>query len=145
MFRVFFQMLMRGRYGFDKLGRFLLLAGLFCELAAILLRQGWLVLPLQTLGFVLMVLTLMRMFSRNTLARAAEARRFQVMSQRWAKRWQRLRKGWPRFFNGEYLRERRQYKFLRCPRCAARLRVPRGKGHIIISCPRCAHKIDSHS
>ena len=37
-------------------------------------------------------------------------------------------------------RLRRDYKFFRCPSCRNRLRLPRGKGRIQITCPRCGHR-----
>ena len=33
--------------------------------------------------------------------------------------------------------ERRTYKVFICPTCKQKLRVPRGKGKISISCPKC--------
>ena len=33
--------------------------------------------------------------------------------------------------------ERRKYKVFICPTCKQKLRVPRGKGKISISCPKC--------
>ena len=32
---------------------------------------------------------------------------------------------------------RKQYHYYRCPQCRQKLRVPRGRGRIQISCPRC--------
>ena len=33
--------------------------------------------------------------------------------------------------------QRRDYKFFRCPSCSVMLRVPRGKGHIRVTCRKC--------
>ena len=43
------------------------------------------------------------------------------------------------------LRNARTYKHATCPNCHQRVRVPRGKGHIRITCPRCKQKFDIHS
>ena len=40
----------------------------------------------------------------------------------------------------ERRRQRRDYKFFRCPGCHERLRLPRGKGRIQITCPRCGQR-----
>ena len=32
---------------------------------------------------------------------------------------------------------RKLYHYYRCPKCRQKLRVPRGRGRIQISCPRC--------
>jgi hypothetical protein len=39
----------------------------------------------------------------------------------------------------------RTYKHATCPNCHQKVRVPRGKGHIRVSCPRCAQKFDLKS
>lgn len=36
-------------------------------------------------------------------------------------------------------RQRREYRFFRCPQCSVTTRVPRGKGKIRIICPRCGN------
>jgi len=145
MWRLWLRMLFNGRYGSDALGRFLLIAGLLLQILAIALRQGALVFILQLLGFALLLLTLLRMFSRDIGAREKEAQRFALLRQSCAKGLKRLRRELPRLLNGEFALERRVYKFLRCPRCAARLRLPRGKGRVMITCPRCGHKMEGKS
>ena len=40
---------------------------------------------------------------------------------------------------GERWRQRRDYKFFRCPQCRTLLRVPRGKGKIKIVCRKCGN------
>ena len=41
-------------------------------------------------------------------------------------------KGWK-----EQWANRKLYHYYRCPQCRQKLRVPRGRGRIQISCPRC--------
>lgn len=36
--------------------------------------------------------------------------------------------------------DRRQFKFFKCPACRQKIRVPRGKGRIEITCPRCGDR-----
>lgn len=139
------QRLFYGRYGFDALGRVLLILGLSLLFIAVMAgRFGW-ALFVRLAAYLVLALALVRMFSRNLPARQAEARRFQYFGQNLRKRTANFRRNWPRFWNGEWWREKRRYKYLRCPRCAARLRVPRGKGKLIITCPRCKHKIEGKS
>ena len=38
------------------------------------------------------------------------------------------------------LEERRKYKHLTCPQCMQKLRVPRGKGTILVTCTKCRYK-----
>ena len=42
-------------------------------------------------------------------------------------------------------KQRRDYRFFSCPGCASYLRVPRGKGCIQITCPRCGQRFDRKS
>lgn len=137
MWRALLQMLAHGRYGLDAMGRFLLVLGLCCQLLATIIRQGPLVLPLQIVGFALIIWQLSRMLSRRIPAREAEARRFALLRRNWQRRLQ--------YLHPQYLRELRHYKFYTCPRCAARLRLPRGKGKVVITCNRCGHKIPGKS
>jgi ribosomal protein L37AE/L43A len=36
--------------------------------------------------------------------------------------------------------DRRSHKFFKCPACRQKIRVPRGKGRIEITCPRCGDR-----
>ena len=42
-------------------------------------------------------------------------------------------------------KQRRDYRFFSCPGCRSYLRVPRGKGRIQVTCPRCGHRFDRKS
>jgi uncharacterized paraquat-inducible protein A len=33
--------------------------------------------------------------------------------------------------------QRKTYAFFRCPKCRQRVRVPKGRGRICITCPKC--------
>ncbi|MDO4493372.1 MAG: hypothetical protein Q4C53_05720 [Clostridia bacterium] len=35
------------------------------------------------------------------------------------------------------------YKYIACPNCAKSLRVPRGKGHIRVTCPQCGERFET--
>lgn len=39
--------------------------------------------------------------------------------------------------------EARAYKHLKCPECGQRVRVPRGKGRVRVSCPKCHNKFEA--
>ena len=42
-------------------------------------------------------------------------------------------------------KQSRDYRFFSCPGCSSYLRVPRGKGRIQVTCPRCGHRFDRKS
>ena len=94
-------------------------------------RRRWTGLgALWLLELTLLGVAYFRMFSRNISARAQENGAFLNL-------WRRV-KG---FFTGLSARLRdRQHRYYRCPQCRQQLRVPRGKGKIVITCPRCRHE-----
>ena len=110
---------MTGRYGTDKLGLTLLVASLAVSLLSTLLGASLLHLVCSFVSYALMFWALFRMFSRNTYARYEENRKFL------------------RFF--DQLKDR-QHRYFECPKCRQSVRVPRGKGKIAITCPRCREK-----
>ena len=36
----------------------------------------------------------------------------------------------------------RQYKIVKCPDCKQKLRLPRGKGNLVVTCKKCGRKFD---
>ena len=115
---------MAGRYGSDQLNNGLLLVN------AVLIVIQWIV-RWQVLSFVILILLFLcyyRMFSRNIQARYAENQRF---LQWWWPKSQKLRGMRQRFA------DRKTHRYYKCPQCRQRLRVPRGRGKINITCPHC--------
>ena len=43
------------------------------------------------------------------------------------------------------MREARAYKHLTCPSCGQHVRVPRGKGKVRVTCPKCKTKFDANA
>ena len=113
-----FRNFMAGRYGTDKLGLTLLVAALVISLVSAFVG-GVAGVILSLLYYFLMCWAIFRMFSRNTYARYEENRKFL------------------RFF--DQLKDR-QHRYFECPKCRQSVRVPRGKGKIAITCPRCREK-----
>ena len=115
---------MIGRYGTDGLHPFLNIASLVLVLAYILTR-----LPLLLyVGVVLLGFCYYRMFSRNISKRTEENYRYYAVKDRIRSKFSSLRDQW---------NNRKLYHYYRCPKCRQKLRVPRGRGRIQISCPRC--------
>ena len=114
-----FRHFMNGRYGTDKLGLTLLGTALALSLLGTLIRVPLVSLGLSLAYYALMFWALFRMFSRNTYARYEENRKFL------------------RFF--DRLKDR-EHRYFSCPKCSQPVRVPRGKGKIAITCPKCREK-----
>ena len=110
---------MAGRYGTDKLNSVILWTGVIVVVVAIFVPAPLPNLLLHMLSYVLMGIAIFRTFSRNTYKRYRENRRFLMLLDR--------------------LKDR-QHRYFDCPRCHQPVRVPRGKGKIAITCPKCKEK-----
>ena len=110
---------MVGRYGTDKLNMVILSAGLAACLISAFVDSVKVNLLLTALSYGLMVWALFRSFSRNTYKRYQENRKFL------------------QFFDRLKDRDHRYYD---CPKCRQVVRVPRGKGKVAITCPKCKER-----
>ena len=121
--KAWFQRFMSGRYGFDQLNGFL------CILSLILVVLGaWLSGFLYWVGLALLLWCYYRMLSRNIQKRYAENSKY-LSLQNQVKDWlarQKLR-----------FDQRKVYRYFKCPHCKQAIRVPRGRGRISITCPKC--------
>ena len=89
-----------------------------------------------TVAGIITLLALFRMFSRNLEKRRAENAKF--MEKVW----------WPisrRMAGKRQQRMDKEHCYFTCPGCGAVCRVPRGKGRIVITCPRCGNEIHGKS
>ena len=111
---------MAGRYGTDQLNMAILGAGLVLCIISMFIRIPQLNLLMTTISYALVFWAVFRTFSRNTYKRYEENRKFR------------------QFFDRLKDREHRYYT---CPKCHQSVRVPRGKGKIAITCPRCRERV----
>lgn len=110
---------MLGRYGTDKLNNLLLGAGLLLCVVAMFIRVPLLDLILTLGSYVFLGLVIFRSVSRNTYKRYQENRKYLMLLQRF---------------------KDKEHRYYDCPRCRQQVRVPRGKGKISITCPKCKEK-----
>lgn len=118
------QRFMMGRYGTDKLNMWILGAGLILCLASVFIPVVQVDLALTACSYALMGWAIFRTLSRNTYKRYRENRRFLMILDR--------------------LKDR-DHKYFDCPKCRQPVRVPRGKGKIMITCPKCREKFQRKS
>ena len=114
---------MAGRYGFDQFGGFLCISSLI-----LIVIGAWVSPVLYWLGLILLIYSYFRVLSRNRSKRYAENLKYLTLQNKvvdWANRYI-LR-----------FKQRKQYRYFRCPQCGQQLRVPRGRGKISITCPKC--------
>lgn len=115
-----------GRYGNDKLNTVLIV--LYFVLAILFAISRMIFLWI--LSLLLLLLALLRMFSRNIPKRRAE-------NDALMRIWRRIKA----FFSRQKLGLKdRAHVYFKCASCGSTLRVPRGAGKIEATCPRCGSK-----
>jgi len=83
-------------------------------------------------SLALIVIALLRMFSKNIARRQKENLMFLRLVNK-PKTW---------YYRSKMRRRQRKiYKVFKCPKCFQKLRVPRGKGKVLIKCSKCGNKI----
>ena len=81
---------------------------------------------------LIIVLAILRMFSKNIEQRRKENFAFLRVVNK-PKTW---------YYKCKVRNKQRKiYKVFKCPECFQKLRVPRGKGKVLIRCSKCGHKI----
>ena len=130
-----FRQFMIGRYGTDGLNQFLSIASIVMLLISLLTR----VTLFTWVGVVLLVLCYYRSLSRNIGKRTEENYKYYAIKDRVDNKFRGLKDRVDRKFRGlkDQWANRKLYHYYRCPKCRQKLRVPRGRGRIQISCPRC--------
>ena len=127
-----FQNFMRGRYGVDQLNFFMLVLGIVIMVVAMIFRIPY----VSYVSILLLILCYWRMFSRNVYKRSGENTKFLRMTYPVSSRLKSWRNCW---------KDRKTHKYLKCPNCKQQLRVPKGKGEITVTCPKCHTKFDGKS
>jgi hypothetical protein len=110
---------MAGRYGTDKLNMTILGIGVAVCLVSMFIPSAKVNLVLTMISYGLMFWAIFRSLSRNTYKRYQENRKYLLFLDRV---------------------KDRQHRYFDCPRCRQPVRVPRGKGKIAITCPKCKEK-----
>lgn len=118
------QQFMTGRYGIDSFSKFLMgVALVLCILEIFVdsaILNSWFIL--------IIIYVYYRMFSRNYNKRYQENMKFlQIKNKVVAK------------FNSEksIMKQRKTHHIYKCPTCSQKIRIPKGKGRICITCPKC--------
>lgn len=136
-----FQRLFYGRNGIDPLSVFLM-----CLAVPFIGFRHYFI---WVIGVALIVYALFRCFSRNVEKRRQEQYAFnngmQKVAYAVAGFFNRIRPFFHRignFFSTMSMRwkQRKEYVFVRCPRCKKTLRLPRHKGKIIVTCTVCRYE-----
>lgn len=118
------QHFMMGRYGADQLGQLLLGCSVIFLLISLFTRLDiFYILALGVMGY-----EYYRMMSKQVERRFAENQKYLNWRYQLVVKWNRKK---------EHFRQRKVYHFYKCPSCKQKVRVPKGKGKICITCPKC--------
>ena len=118
---------MYGRNGVDHLSVLSVVLGLvFSVIASFTFNPILRLIPLLPYGYAFF-----RVLSKNIPKRQAENRKYINIHYTLKGRINRLK----------IRHSDKTHKYYTCPSCKASLRVPKGKGRIVITCPRCKNEI----
>jgi hypothetical protein len=122
---------MQGRYGNDALNR-----GLLSLIVGLLIINIFLdSYILSCIMFVIWAVMIYRMFSKNIYKRYNENQKY-LSYMKPLERYKNLL---------EKQKDDPNHKYFRCPECKQMVRVPRGRGKITITCPKCQRQFDRKS
>lgn len=117
---------MQGRYGVDQYNRFLMIMAMVLMVLS-LFGANFCYL----LAIVVMVYAYYRMFSRQIYKRSGENQKY--LQYEWKV------KGWFGKKKSEF-KQRKTHHIYKCPNCKQKIRVPKGRGRIAITCRKCHHE-----
>lgn len=123
----FFRRLFAGRYGSDQLSLFLVLFGLVLSIVLQIIGSIFGIQFISLLSWIPLGIAIYRMFSKKIEVRSMENYKFMMKVSP-------IYKKWLKFCERKRDNTHRYYK---CPKCKATLRVPKGRGKICITCPKC--------
>ena len=116
--------LMAGRYGCDQLSMLLLILSFLLIVAAEFSGR----IQITYLSFAPLGVCIYRTLSKQIEKRRLENYKFMMLLSPMYSYFNEKRRDFKDFQN---------YKYFRCPNCKQKLRVPRGKGKVAITCFKC--------
>ena len=118
------QRFMMGRYGTDNFSRFLLILWIVLWVIDLFINST----ILSALSLAVLIYTYYRIFSRNIQKRYQENMKYLSIKNKLLYK-----------FRSEkaMMKDRKTHHIYKCPTCRQKIRIPRGKGRICITCPKC--------
>jgi hypothetical protein len=118
------QRFMIGRYGVDSFSKFLLGVAFAICILDIFIDSAM----LSTWFYILVIYSYYRIFSRNIQKRYQENIKFLQIKNKFTSKYEK---------EISLLKQRKTHHIYKCPTCSQKIRIPRGKGRICITCPKC--------
>lgn len=131
------------RYGFDLLSIAMIFLSLILNIFDIT----------RPISFLILILSFYRAFSKKIYKRREEYNIFYTYVNKFLNKFNKSipsnipnihLNSFSNIFNiyKNWFIEKKNYKITKCPNCNQKLRLPRGKGNIIVTCRRCSTKFD---
>lgn len=135
---------MEGRYGMDDLAKaesgtifvLLIVSVVLSFFGGRVPAINLLLLILEIVWIALFIHMYFRVFSRNISKRYEENQKFCNFRYRAVVKKNQYKNEWA---------QRKTHCFFRCPQCKQRVRVPKGRGKICITCPKCRNEFTRRS
>ncbi len=118
------QRFMMGRYGNDQLNQFMFVVAIIFMVLELITHFSLFYI----LALALLILGYVRTFSKNINKRYDENMRFLEKKDAILNRFRREK---------YYAAQRKDFHIYTCPTCKQKIRIPRGKGKISVTCPKC--------
>lgn len=119
-----FRKFMYARYGSDQLSMALIAISFIILVISMFMPNNWFGL----VAYIPMIFSIYRTLSKNYTSRRAENAMF-------LKLWNPIMAGIHKII--VRMKGSKTHKFYTCPGCKQTIRVPKGKGNIEITCPKC--------
>ena len=116
--------LMYGRYGVDQLSFCILIFALLLDIIGVFAHFQ----IFKILGLILLLICYLRTFSKNTYKRINENNKFLTI-------YNPIKNKINLFIY--HTKDKKTHKYLKCPNCKQKLRVPRNVGKLTVTCPKC--------
>lgn len=115
---------MLGRYGIDEFGKFLIiLSVVIMGISSFVIRR-----ILYPLSLIILLYNIYRMMSKDNQRRYKEKYTYLRYKNKLVTLFNKIKYG---------VGQRKIYHIYKCPSCKQKLRVPKGKGNITITCSKC--------
>lgn len=118
---------MQGRYGIDEFSRLLATIGLIIVVISSFIDQNFLYI----IGFIVFVYGYYRVFSKNHSNRVRENQKYLYYVNKVKKIFKEKK---------NVVNIRKTHHVYSCPNCKQKIKIPRGKGKIEVTCPMCQTK-----
>lgn len=132
-----FEKFMAGRYGVDQLSNALNVLFILLVVIGLISRNTL----IWWIALIPMFYNYFRMFSKNFSKRYNENRIYTNMMSPVYNFFDKMKLK----FQKKQKRDKKKYKYYHCKKCGQELRIPRGKGKVVITCPICKHSFEGRS